>query len=157
MDSILELEEMNQISSLTSLLGDLIEQFNKTKEELKKTTLSAQIELLTSRLHRLKISIIEVKRELDRICIPKEASLLEGKLKDVLSYSVKPYRGGEEGSEGMESFSWKDHEQLEKEKKENLQSLPSAEESSSLELLYQDYEKRFSSFIGEEKKASRMR
>ena len=77
METEIRSEEIEQIRELVNLLSEVIRQFIKTREELMRTTLQVQIELLTNRLKRLKISIIEIKKQIDITCVPMEVKFVE--------------------------------------------------------------------------------
>ena len=113
MEAEIHSEEIEQIRELADLLSEMIRQFIKTREELMRTTLQVQIELLTSRLKRLKASIIEIKSQIDASCIPKEVEVIENEIGD----KIRPYEGAEiEVDNTVKEFSWKSKSTLENEK-----------------------------------------
>lgn len=118
METETHLIEVEQIRELAELLSEMIRQFLKTEEELMRTTLQVQIELLTNRLKRLKVSIVEIKSQLDAVCVPEEAKIVE---KEV-GTKVRPYKGAEVEEDGnVEEFSWKTIRTLDTEKKDLLE------------------------------------
>lgn len=137
METGTHLIELEQIRDLAELLSEMIRQFLKTKEELMCTTLQVQIELLTNRMKRLKVSIVEIKSQLDSICVPKEAKIVE---KEV-GTKVRPYKGAEVEIDGtIEEFSWKTTHTLDTEKKALLQCV-SEVLSDKVEKVYALYTK----------------
>jgi len=106
---------VEEIRALADLLSEMIRQFIKTKEELMRTTLKAQMELLTNRAKRLKISISEIKSEMDKFCIPEEARLVEESIGD----KVVPYNGASiKEDDTISELSWKSRKMLEQEKED---------------------------------------
>lgn len=135
MDTEIQFVELERIQQLTDLLSETVRQFIKTKEELMRTTFQVQIEVLKKRLMRLKISIIEMKSQIDAICVPKEAQIVELAIHD----KVRPYSGAEiSENESVEEFSWKTKSTLEDEKKTLLRQLGSVCEDA-VEKVYDLY------------------
>lgn len=117
MESDIHSCEMEQIRELAEVLTEMISQFIRTREELMRTTLQVQIELLSNRLKRLKISIVEIKSQIDTVCVPEEVSLIKEQLGD----RMRPYDGAEIVDDGtIQEFSWKSTRKLEKEKNDFL-------------------------------------
>lgn len=120
MESDIHSCEMEQIRELAEVLTEMISQFIRTREELMRTTLQVQIELLSNRLKRLKVSIIEIKSQIDTVCVPEEVSLIEEELGD----RMRPYDGAEIVDDGtIQEFSWKSTRKLEKEKNDFLSKI----------------------------------
>ncbi len=146
--------EIKELTSISEMMNELTTQFQKTREELLKTTLRAQIELLKGRLKRLAISISETKKQLDAFCIPEEVRHLEERLKGRLRYSFSPYTDMDLEREKIDAFAWKSYEQLEEEKKENIQCLEEKSLEPAVADVYCQFENRFKAFIGPIKKES---
>ncbi len=144
--------EIEQIRNIAELLSEMIRQFIKTKEELMRTTLQVQIELLTNRLKRLKISITELKSEIDASCVPEEAKIVESEIGD----KIRPYTGAEiEANDAVEEFSWKSKHTLENEKQDLLNRMGGML-SDTIEKIYDIYTTR-ASFLYRVEEKSRLR
>lgn len=127
---------VEEIKTLADLLSEMIRQFIKTKEELMRTTLKAQMELLTNRAKRLKISISEIKSEMDKVCIPEEAKLVEEAIGD----KVVPYNGAFiKEDDTISEFSWKSRKTLEQEKEVLLKKTAEERLKGAIERVYALY------------------
>ncbi len=127
--------EIEQICDLANLLSEMIRQFIRTREELMRTTFQVQIELLTGRLKRLKVSIMEIKSQIDEACIPEEVMVVESELGN----RIRPYEGAEiETDNTIKEFSWKNKGKLEQEK-EDLLSQVSGIFHGTIERIYGIY------------------
>lgn len=149
METEIRSEEIDQVQELASLLSEMINQFIKTREELMRTTLQVQIELLTNRLNRLRISINEIKSQIDISCVPKEVKLVELEI----GTEIRPYEGAEiEVDDSVKEFSWKSKKSLETEKKEIL---PRVSETlrDTVNRIYDIYVARASFLCGIEEKS----
>ncbi len=120
-ESGINMEEIGKLKDLSDLIIEFIRQFIRTKDELMRTTLQVQIELLSARLKRLKVSIGEVKAQIDEVCIPKEAKNIES----ISGIPVAPYTGASIDSDNnVQEFSWKSKKVLEEEKNVVLEKVP---------------------------------
>ncbi len=127
---------VEEIRALADLLSEMIRQFIKTKEELMRTTLKAQMELLTNRAKRLKISISEIKSEMDKFCIPEEARLVEESIGD----KVVPYNGASiKEDDTISELSWKSRKMLEQEKEVLLKKTTEEKLKGAIERVYTLY------------------
>ncbi len=149
METEIRSEEIEQIRELVNLLSEVIRQFIKTREELMRTTLQVQIELLTNRLKRLKISIIEIKKQIDITCVPMEVKFVENEIGD----RIRPYEGAEIEVDGnIKEFTWKSKSKLKKEK-EVLLSRVSGVLRDTVEKIYDIYVARASPLCDTEEKS----
>lgn len=127
---------VEEIKTLADLLSEMIRQFIKTKEELMRTTLKAQMELLTNRAKRLKISISEIKSAMDKVCIPEEAKLVEEAIGD----KVVPYNGAFiKEDDTISELSWKSRKTLEQEKEVLLKKTAEEKLKGAIERVYALY------------------
>lgn len=150
----IEPEDLEQVRTLSEMILELIHQFKRTKEELMRTTLKVQIEVLKGRLKRLTASILEIKKSLDLVCIPKEAKEVEEKIKN-LPHPLMPYVGATLLETGeVEDFVWKSCDLLESEKEENLSVSSDYHFFPIIEKIYAKYEAWSSQFVEENKKVS---
>ncbi len=157
MTSTIRPDEWEELTTLEQMLRGTILDFNKTKEELGKTTLRVQIELLSSRLKRLKVSIAEMKKMLDDFCIPKEAKDIQNRLGEKLQHNLAPYMGTDDDGEFIRNFAWKTYDVLEQEKYDNLKGIQGLEEQAEIKQIYERYENQFLPFLRQPKKESRTR
>lgn len=132
----MKLEELVKLKELSELIVESIRQFARTKEELMRTTLQVQIELLSTRLKRLKVSIEEIKGQMDEVCIPKEARAIE----EVIGVSLKPYVGASiDSNNDVQDFSWKSKKTLEEEKSKILGKVSNNSFQKKINQIYNFY------------------
>lgn len=133
-ESGINMEEMGKLKELSDLIIEFIRQFIRTKDELMRTTLQVQIELLSARLKRLKVSIGEVKSQIDEVCIPEEAKSIE----NISGIPVVPYTGASIDSDNnVQEFSWKSSKVLEEEKSAVIEKAPNVQ--TKIEKIYNFY------------------
>lgn len=135
-ESGISLEDVARLEELSALIVESIRQFIRTKDELMRTTIQVQIELLLTRLKRLKSTIIEIKNQIDEVCIPKEIEFIE----DMTGFPLKPYVGASIDSENnIQEFSWKSKNDLEEEKKEVLNKVSNSIFHQTVNQVYNFY------------------